>query len=130
MGTLTSLLRAKTEAPSTTDEKVVKSKKPHSLMEKKGDAVVSPKVEAFDFHISDEDLQKVRDSVVPMDTEGRSKYDIILGMYGNIKDPRTGKSFVIPGVDFSSDDYMFQYAEMMRLLVKRPEEFKKIMNWE
>ena len=35
-----------------------------------------------------------------------------------------------PNLDFSSEAYIYEYAEMMRLLVNRPEDFKKIMRWE
>ncbi len=132
MSTLAGLLKAKTKDTSVTDVKTQKTAKTHSIMEKKERdvVVVSPNVESLDFHISDEELKLVRESVVEIDTADKTRQQIIIGMYGGIKNPRTGKRFVIPGVDYSSDDYIYQYAEMMRTLVNRPDDFKKIMNWE
>ena len=92
--------------------------------------VVSPETEALDFNISDEDLATVKSSVVNIDTDGLNRKQIVIGMYGSIKNPQTGDRFVIPGVDFNDEEYIYRYAEMMRTLVNRPDDFKKIMNWE
>lgn len=130
MSTLAALLKAKSAVTTTKNEK--KSVE-NSIMEKKVTAetvVISPNVESLDFHISDEELKLVRESVVQIDTTDKTREQIVIGMFGGIKNPRTGKRFVIPGVDYSSDDYIYQYAEMMRTLVNRPDDFKKIMNWE
>ena len=130
MSTLVALLKAKYAVTTTKNEK--KSVE-NSIMEKKVAAetvVVSPNVESLDFHISEEELKIVRESVVQIDTTEKTREQIVIGMFGGIKNPRTGKRFVIPGVDYSSDDYIYQYAEMMRTLVNRPDDFKKIMNWE
>ena len=72
----------------------------------------------------------VSTSVVEIDTTNKTREQIIIGMYGTIKNPKTGERFVIPNLDFSSEAYIYEYAEMMRLLVNRPEDFKKIMRWE
>ena len=130
MSTLAALLKAK---PAVTTTKNEKKSVENSIMEKKVAAetvVISPNVESLDFHISDEELKIVRESVVQIDTTDKTREQIVIGMFGGIKNPRTGKRFVIPGVDYSSDDYIYQYAEMMRTLVNRPDDFKKIMNWE
>lgn len=130
MSTLVALLKAKYAVTTTKNEK--KSVE-NSIMEKKVAAetvVISPNVESLDFHISEEELKIVRESVVQIDTTEKTREQIVIGMFGGIKNPRTGKRFVIPGVDYSSDDYIYQYAEMMRTLVNRPDDFKKIMNWE
>lgn len=82
------------------------------------------------FDLTPEELNIINSSVVELNTFGKTREQITIGMYGNIKNPKTGKRFVIPYVDFTSDNYVYQYAEMMRLLVSKPEEFKKIMNWE
>lgn len=100
------------------------------IMEKKVKPVVSSKTPSIEFFISDEDLEKVRASVVEIDTTNKTREQIIIGMYGTIKNPKTGERFVIPNLDFSSEAYIYEYAEMMRLLVNRPEDFKKIMRWE
>lgn len=100
------------------------------IMEKKVKPLVSPKTPSVEFFISDEDLEKVRASVVEIDTTNKTREQIIIGMYGTIKNPKTGERFVIPNLDFSSEAYIYEYAEMMRLLVNRPEDFKKIMRWE
>lgn len=130
MSTLVALLKAKYAVTTTKNEK--KSVE-NSIMEKKvatETVVISPNVESLDFHISEEELKIVRESVVQIDTTEKTREQIVIGMFGGIKNPRTGKRFVIPGVDYSSDDYIYQYAEMMRTLVNRPDDFKKIMNWE
>lgn len=130
MSTLVALLKAKYAVTTTKNEKKSVEK---SIMEKKvatETVVVSPNVESLDFHISEEELKIVRESVVQIDTTEKTREQIVIGMFGGIKNPRTGKRFVIPGVDYSSDDYIYQYAEMMRTLVNRPDDFKKIMNWE
>ena len=130
MSTLVALLKAKYTVTTTKNEKKSVEK---SIMEKKvatETVVVSPNVESLDFHISEEELKIVRESVVQIDTTEKTREQIVIGMFGGIKNPRTGKRFVIPGVDYSSDDYIYQYAEMMRTLVNRPDDFKKIMNWE
>ena len=82
------------------------------------------------YDISDEDLEKVRASVEKIDMNGKTRKEVIIGMYGSIKNPITGKRFIIPGIDFMIPDYTYKYAEMMRTLVDKPEEFNKIMNWE
>lgn len=130
MSALVALLKAKYAVTTTKNEK--KSVE-NSIMEKKvatETVVISPNVESLDFHISEEELKIVRESVVQIDTTDKTREQIVIGMFGGIKNPRTGKRFVIPGVDYSSDDYIYQYAEMMRTLVNRPDDFKKIMNWE
>lgn len=129
MGKLTDLLRSKPTENTTqlnndeTELEIIEEKKSSKK-------VVSPKVEGLEFDISDEDLEKVRSSVVEINTDGKNRKQIVIGMYGGIKNPKTGKRFVIPGVDFTSDNYSYSYAEMMRTLVNRPDDFKKIMNWE
>jgi len=92
--------------------------------------VISSNENSLEFDISDEDLEKVRASVVKIDTYGKNRKQIIIGMFGGIKNPKTGKRFVIPNVDFTDEDYTYKYAEMMRTLVNRPNDFKKIMDWE
>lgn len=82
------------------------------------------------FDLTEEELQKVRESVVQIDTTNKDRRQIIIGMFGGIKNPKNGKRFVIPGVDFSTEDYVYEYAKHMKTLVNRPEEFIKIMNWE
>jgi hypothetical protein len=82
------------------------------------------------FDLTEEEIQKVRESVVEIDKTDKNRRQIIIGMFGGIKNPKTGKRFVIPGVDFSTEDYVYEYAKHMRILVNKPEDFKKIMNWE
>lgn len=126
MSKLVALLKSN---PNVTES----SKKPNTLfLEKKDETTVtvSPAVEGIGFDISDADLEQVKSSVVQIDTSDKTRQQIVVGMYGSIKNPRTGKRFAIPGVDYTSGDYSYQYAEMMRMLVNRPDDFKKIMNWE
>jgi hypothetical protein len=125
MGKLTRLLKTVPKKSLRDETNVV------VLEEKKKTKVVkiSPKTPVIEFDISDEELQKVKDSVEEIDTSGKNRRQIIIGMFGAIKNPRTGKRFVIPGVDYQSENYIYRYAEMMRTLVNRPEDFKKIMNW-
>jgi hypothetical protein len=82
------------------------------------------------FDISEENLAKVRASVATIDTTGKDRTQIIIGMYGGIVDPDTGKRYVIPCVNYLETGYIYRYAEMMKTLVDTPDEFKKIMNWE
>ena len=125
-------------------DKVIKRTKDHSPQPKveklekeqlieKVDLAKTPKtfnVEKNEYTISDEDLEKVRASVEKIDMTGKTRSEIIIGMYGSIKNPQTGKRFVIPGIDFMISDYTYKYAEMMRTLVDKPVEFTRIMNWE
>jgi len=114
-------------------EQPPKCSKSKTLVEKKNidaDNSSEEQKEDFEYDISDENLKKVRDSVVQIDMTGLTRKQIIIGMYGSIVDPTTGKRFVIPGIDFTSGDYTYKYAEMMRTLVDKPKEFEKIMNWE
>lgn len=117
MGKLTDLLKSGTTKPVNRQKRIFES-------------VISPSVEELGFEISEDDLETVRSSVVNVDTYGKNRRQIIIGMFGSIKNPKTGKRFIIPGVDFSDEDYTYKYAEMMRTLVNRPDDFKKIMNWE
>ena len=129
MSKLAELLRNK-----STNTVIDKSKKSVTIVMEKEEvaetAVVSPSVDGLGFDISDAELEQIRSSVVQIDTTDKNRQQIVVGMYGSIKNPRTGKRFAIPGVDFTSEDYSYQYAEMMRMLVNRPDDFKKIMNWE
>ena len=88
------------------------------------------KTDKLGFNISEEDLKTVKRSIVEIDMTDKSRKQIIIGMYGGIKNPVTGKRFIIPNVDCTDDDYTYRYAEMMRTLVNRPMDFKKIMDWE
>lgn len=119
MGKLTDLLKNNIMSPQS-----------DVLVEKKVSVRVSPKTEEDDFHISSEDLEKVKASVNDIDITNKSRTEIVIGMYGSIKNPQTGERFTIPNLDFTSENYIYEYAEMMRTLVNRPEDFKKIMNWE
>lgn len=123
MGKLTDLLKM--------GGNTIQNKKDVStLNEKKVSVSTSPKTEELDFHISTEDLEKIRKSVVDINTTNKSRVEIVIGMYGDIRDPQTGNRFVIPNLDFSTENYIYEYAETMRTLVNKPEDFKKIMNWE
>lgn len=124
MGKLTDLLKMGGTTP-VQDKKDISA-----LNEKKVSVSTSPKTEDLDFHISSEDLEKIRKSVVEINTTNKSRVEIVVGMYGDIRDPQTGNRFVIPNLDFSTENYIYEYAETMRTLVNRPEDFKKIMNWE
>lgn len=127
MGKLTDLLRI--TKPAT--ELDSKSKTVRNLSEKKVEhTVVSPPTDPLEFDISESELEQIKASIVEIDTTDKNRQQIVVGMYGGIKNPRTGKRFVIPGIDYASDSYSYEYAEMMRMLVNRPEDFKKIMNWE
>ena len=59
-------------------------------MEKKVKSPVPSKIPSIEFFISDEDLEKVRASVVEIDTTNKTREQIIIGMYGTIKNPKTG----------------------------------------
>lgn len=124
MGKLTDLLKMGGTTP------IQYKKDISALNEKKVSVATSPKTEDLDFHISSEDLEKIRKSVVVINTTNKSRVEIVVGMYGDIRDPQTGNRFVIPNLDFSTENYIYEYAETMRTLVNRPEDFKKIMNWE
>lgn len=80
--------------------------------------------------LSPENYEKVKSSVVEIDTTDKDRRSIIIGMFGSIKNPITGKRFTIPNLSHSDDDYVYQYAKYMKTLVYRPDEFTKIMNWE
>lgn len=82
------------------------------------------------FDLTEVELEQVRNSVVEIDKTDKDARQIIIGMFGGIKNPRTGKRFVIPGIDYATEDYVYAYAKQMRILVSQPEQFKKIMNWE
>lgn len=125
MGKLTDYLKSESKQPQKRTKKKFFESKTTFLS-----GVVSSNTEGLEFDISDEDLETVRASVVNIDTNGKNRKQIIIGMFGGIKNPKTGKRFVIPSIDFSDEDYTYRYAEMMRTLVNRPNDFKKIMNWE
>ena len=80
--------------------------------------------------LSPENYEKVKSSVVEIDTTGKDRRAIIIGMFGSIKNPETGKRFAIPNLSHLDEDYVYQYAKYMKTLVFRPDEFTKIMNWE
>ena len=82
------------------------------------------------FDLTEDEIEEIRNSVIDIDTTGKDRREIIIGMFGGIKNPKNGKRFVIPTIDFDTEDYTYQYAKCMQMLVNRPEEFKKIMNWE
>ncbi len=124
MGKLTDLLKMGSNI------QINKESKTDIITEKKVSVSVSPKTDELDFHISSEDLEIIRKSVVEINTTNKSRVEIVIGMYGDIRDPQTGNRFVIPNLDFSTENYIYEYAETMRTLVNRPEDFKKIMNWE
>jgi hypothetical protein len=133
MGMLADFLKAKTNE-STTKTPNGANKKTRLFEKKSTDAsVVTSQPASVDlnkFDISSEDLEKIKSSVVEIDTSGKNRKQIVIGMYGSIKNPKTGKRFVIPGVDYTTEEYTYRYAEMMRTLVNRPQDFIKIMNWE
>jgi hypothetical protein len=75
-------------------------------------------------------LDRVNSRVIPDDklkTMTHRKYE--LEKYGWIN-RSDGKSFMIPGLQVGSEDYVYQYAHFMGILVNNPERFLKIMNWE
>lgn len=128
MGKLTDMLK------STVVEKVKeqpKQQKPIKIFEGKKNNGESTGKEDYDYFISPENLRKIRDSVedVP-ETKNMTRRELVIRRYGSIKDPTTGKRFVIPDIDFKTPDFNYKYAEMMRLLVDKPQEFYKIMCWE
>lgn len=92
--------------------------------------VTKSKTEGLEFNITDEELELVKASVAEIEIEGKTRNEIIIGKYGRIKDPKTGKRFVIPGLTYEDENYIFNYANMMRLLINNTEDFKKIMRWE
>ena len=64
------------------------------------------------------------------DEENMTRREIIIGKFGTIKNPKTGENFRIPNVSPEDDDYIYNYASTMMILVQRPADFEKIMNWE
>ena len=83
--------------------------------------------------ISDEDLEAVRNSVVQLEDSakaGMSRQEIIIAMFGGIRNPATGKRFAIPFCEPKEEDYEYKYAENMRTLVNKPEMFERIMNFD
>jgi len=134
MGKLTDLLKkVPTEALAENAIQPVEIQVANSVVSQPMD---TPKVEDNDgqndliFDLTEDEINSIRNSVVQIDTTNKDRRQIIVGMFGGIKNPKTGKRFVIPGVDFSTEDYVYEYAKHMRILVNRPEDFKKIMNWE
>lgn len=80
--------------------------------------------------LTPEEYQQVKESVREIDKSGKSRRDIIIGMFGHIKHPTTGERFSIPNLTWDDEDYAFKYADFMKTLVFKPDMFAKIMNWE
>jgi len=76
------------------------------------------------------DYDIVKNSVVTIDFTNKSRRDIMIGMYGSITNPSNGKRFVIPNLTSETEDYPYEYAKKMQMLVNNPDTFTKIMNWE
>jgi len=77
-----------------------------------------------------DEYQTVKDSIKQIDMRNKTRREIIIGMYGNITNPKTNKRFVIPMLSYQDEDYIYQYAKYMKTLINRPEEFTKIMEME
>lgn len=131
MGRLSSLL--KTHKADSVKNDNVSVTKPHKIFEKvelTKQETISPETKEGIFDLSIEELEIIKNSVVKIDTTDKKRKDIIIGMYGLIKNPKTGERFNIPTLTWDDDDYIYQYANFMKTLVNRPDEFKKVMNWE
>lgn len=79
---------------------------------------------------SPEEYQQIKDSVAEIDMTGKTRKEIIIAMYGGIKNPKTNERFSIPLLTWEDEEYTYRYANYMKALVNRPEEFIKIMRWE
>jgi len=82
------------------------------------------------FKIQKDDMQEIEEMIHYMDVMGKSRDEILIGMYGKIKNPKTGKRFVIPNLYWDMDNYILEYSKIMKILVDKPETFSKIMMWE
>ena len=126
MGTLTNLLK-KTPTRKLTkidviEEQIIPSTMNFSTSTDKSVELIGT--------LTSENYEIVKNSVITIDTTNKNRRDIIIGMFGSIKNPSTGKRFVIPNLSWEDEDYTYQYAKHMKTLVNRPNEFTKIMNWE
>jgi len=72
----------------------------------------------------------VQSQVETIDMTGKNRREIIIGVYGNIKNPKTHDRFVIPNLVWSTEDYVYEYSKYMKTLINRPEEFTKVMGME
>ncbi len=132
MGKLADLLRNKTVSETISNKKkqtVIKEElktTTNSFLSSKNNT----NGDMFKFDLTDEEIALIRSKVVEIDMNGKSRKDIIIGMYGLIKNPKDGKRFVIPTLSFEDEEYIYNYANYMKLLVNKPEDFEKIMNWE
>lgn len=127
MGRLATLLQPKQEPVIKTRDTIQ-----NTILETKSESksTVSPETKSGIFELSKEDFEIIKNSVVSIDTTDKKRKDIIIGMYGSIKNPKTGDRFSIPTLSWDDEEYTYQYANYMKTLVNRPEEFKKVMNWE
>jgi len=130
MGKLTDLLKSKQTVQSKTKIKHLHENRIASIPEYNPIDSSTKEYDDITFDLTDEEYSEVLDSVVSIDTNGKDRRSIIIGMYGGIKNPQTQKRFVIPGLDYATEDYVYVYSKHMQMLVNTPEDFKKIMNWE
>jgi len=127
MGTLTDLLK-NISHEKVTETKVIKEQITPNIMRVSTSKEVKPK--ELIGTLTPENYEIVKNSVATIDTTNKDRREIIIGMYGLIKNPSTGKRFVIPTLTWDDEDYTYQYAKYMKTLVNRPDDFTKIMNWE
>ena len=135
MGRLINLLKNKKsklkESTKLNNIQVKKTNVFQSKYENTFPVVNNYEITDLSFDLTDNEIKEIRNSIFnEINTNGKDRKQIIIGMFGGIKNPRNGKRFVIPGLTYDTEDYIYQYARYMQMLVNRPEEFKKIMNWE
>ena len=127
MGTLTALLKNNKPVKKETKVKVIEEQTiPFVSFDTVSPAEDTPLIGT----LTPENYELVKGLVATIDTNGKSRREIIIGMFGAIKNPTTNKRFNIPNITWDDEDYMYEYAKCMKTLVYRPDEFTKVMNWE
>jgi len=133
MGLLDTLKQMSTGKKEDVQEESI-SAKPISTVEKEMETEIRNIKDTFksiDDIMSDEEYQHILNSVnYECEQEGFSRDQILVKMYGDIVNPKTGKKFSIPNLDYLDPNYVVKYARYMQILVERPKDFVKIMNWE
>ena len=96
-------------------------------------SIIEPKIDDSEILIgtlTQTEYEIVQSQVESIDMIGKNRREIIIGVYGNIKNPKTNDRFVIPNLVWSTEDYVYEYSKYMKTLINRPEEFTKVMGME
>ena len=87
-------------------------------------------IDLSEYGYSGDMIASLHNMVRDVNQNDKSREEVIIGKFAELKDPTTGLRFSIPNVDPTSPNYLYEYSQAMSLLLYQPSVFQRILKGE